>query len=139
MPLASERLAGWLSPKWLVTGVALAADGMLMSYDLRLGIAASVLLGVIEAMWLYLALRYGSLSGAPSGRSALVAQVREQLDHRLLDEVPGLGIPTLENLCAYIALCAAMSDFRLSRVSVWRDGIGDRCDLRFARTLPFQV
>lgn len=29
----------------------------------------------------------------------LVTQVRAQLDHRLLDEVPGLGIPTLENLC----------------------------------------
>lgn len=82
MPFASERLAGWLSPKWLVAGVALAADGLLMSYDLRLGIAASVLLGVIVAMWLYLALRYGSLSGAPSGRSALVAQVRAQESNR---------------------------------------------------------
>ena len=69
----------------------------------------------------------------------LVAQVREQLDHRLLDEVPGLGIPTLENLCAFIAQFAGLTEFRLSRVSVWRDGIGDRCDLRFARTLPFQV
>ncbi len=70
---------------------------------------------------------------------SLLVQVREQLDHRLLDEVPALGIPTLENLCAFIAQFAALSDFRLSRVSVWRDGIGDRCDLRFARTLPFQV
>ena len=82
MPLAPERLAGWLSPKWLVAGVALAADGMLINYDLRLGIAASVLIGVIVAMWLYLALRYGSLSGAPSGRSALVAQVRAQESNR---------------------------------------------------------
>ncbi|PLK23365.1 hypothetical protein C0V72_09850 [Porphyrobacter sp. TH134] len=82
MPVAPERLAGWLGPKWLVVGVALAADGLLMSYDLRLGIAASVLLGVIAAMWLYLALRYGSLSGAPSGRSALVAQVRVQESNR---------------------------------------------------------
>jgi len=69
----------------------------------------------------------------------LVTQVRAQLDHRLLDEVPGLGIPTLENLCAFIAQFAGLTEFRLSRVSVWRDGIGDRCDLRFARTLPFQV
>lgn len=64
------------SPKWLVAGVALAANGLLMSYDLRLGIAASALLGAVLAVWLYLALRYGSLSGAPSGRKALLAQVR---------------------------------------------------------------
>ena len=70
------------SHKWLVAGVALAADGLLMSYDLRLGIAASVLLGVVLAMWLYLALRYGSLSGAPSGRKALLAQVRVREDIR---------------------------------------------------------
>jgi 6-pyruvoyltetrahydropterin/6-carboxytetrahydropterin synthase len=60
----------------------------------------------------------------------LLGQVREHLDHHLLDEVAGLGIPTLENLCAFIARFAALSGFRLSRVSVWRDGIGDRCDLR---------
>ncbi|MCM3564748.1 6-carboxytetrahydropterin synthase [Hydrogenophaga intermedia] len=61
----------------------------------------------------------------------LVAQLREHLDHRLLDEVPGLGIPTLENLCAFIVQLAVLSDVRLSRVSVWREGIGDRCDFRF--------
>lgn len=60
----------------------------------------------------------------------LLAQVREQLDHHLLDEVAGLGIPTLENLCTFIARFATLSGVRLSRVSVWRDGIGDRCDLR---------
>ena len=31
-----------------------------------------------------------------------VAKVRELLDHHYLDEVPDLGIPTLENLCIYI-------------------------------------
>lgn len=71
------------SPKWLVAGVALAADALLLSYDIRLGIAASVLLGVVLAMWMYLALRYGSLSGAPSGRRALLAQVRMREGNRL--------------------------------------------------------
>ena len=61
---------------------------------------------------------------------ALLEQVRLQLDHHLLDEVAGLGIPTLENLCAFIARFTAPAGVRLSRVSVWRDGIGDRCDLR---------
>lgn len=69
-------------PKWLVAGVALAADGLLMGYDVRLGIAASAFLGVVLAMWLYLALRYGSLSGAPSGRGALMAQVRARETNR---------------------------------------------------------
>ena len=31
-----------------------------------------------------------------------VAKVRELLDHHYLDEVPDLGIPTLENLCIFI-------------------------------------
>jgi hypothetical protein len=72
----------WLNPKWLVTGVALAAFGLILSYDIRLGIAAGALLVVVAAVWLYLALRYGSLSGAPSGRRALVTQVRQQMDNR---------------------------------------------------------
>ena len=79
---ASSDDSAWLNPKWLVTGVALAAFGLLLSYDIRLGMAAGALLGVIGAVWLYLALRYGSLSGAPSGRKALVAQVRQQMANR---------------------------------------------------------
>jgi 6-pyruvoyltetrahydropterin/6-carboxytetrahydropterin synthase len=53
--------------------------------------------------------------------------VREQLDHHLLDEVSGLGTPTLENIAAFIA--SSMNDLRppLSSVRVWRDGIGDAC------------
>jgi 6-pyruvoyltetrahydropterin/6-carboxytetrahydropterin synthase len=55
--------------------------------------------------------------------------VRAQLDHHLLDEVPGLGIPTLENLCLFIA--NALADMRPppSRVRVWRDSQGDACVL----------
>lgn len=54
-------------------------------------------------------------------------EVRDQLDHHLLDEVPGLSIPTLENIAAFIAV--ALNDVRppLSAVRVWRDGIGDAC------------
>ena len=53
--------------------------------------------------------------------------VRAQLDHHLLDDVPGLGIPTLENLCLFIARAMADLRPRPSRVRVWRDGIGDEC------------
>jgi hypothetical protein len=82
MPVASERLSGWLSTKWLVSGVALAADGLLLGYDLRLGLAAGAVLAVIAAVWLYIALRYGSLSGAPSVRASLVERARQQSVNR---------------------------------------------------------
>lgn len=82
MPVPSERLAGWLAPKWLVTGVALAACGLLASYDLRLGIAAGTLVAAVAAAALYIALRYGSLSGVPSVRSALVERSRQQAANR---------------------------------------------------------
>jgi len=58
--------------------------------------------------------------------------LRRQLDHHLLDEVPGLGAPTLENLCRFVAESAKAAGFAVSRVSIWREGIGDRCDLRLA-------
>lgn len=78
MPVPSEPLAGWLPPKWLVAGAALAADGLLISYDLRIGLAAASLLAAVAAIWLYIALRYGSLSGAPSVRLAPVERARRQ-------------------------------------------------------------
>ena len=61
-----------------------------------------------------------------------LAELRAALDHQLLDDVPGLGKPTLENLCRFIAERAGAAGFPVSRVSVWREGIGDRCDLRLA-------
>jgi 6-pyruvoyltetrahydropterin/6-carboxytetrahydropterin synthase len=58
-----------------------------------------------------------------------LAAVREQLDHHLLDEVPGLGIPTLENLCVFIANALADMQPPPSRVRVWRQALGDGCVL----------
>ena len=58
-----------------------------------------------------------------------VAKVRELLDHHLLDEVPNLGMPTLENLCIYIEKTMRENGLALSRVSVWRESLGDRCDM----------
>jgi hypothetical protein len=84
MPIQSERLAGWLSLKWLVAGAAVLADGLLLTYDVRLGLAASTLLAVVVAVWLYIALRYGSLSGTPSVRTAPVERARQQENLRRL-------------------------------------------------------
>lgn len=73
----------WFDPKWMVVAVALAAFGLALSYDLRLGVAAGVLLGVIAVFWLYLSLRYGTLSDEPaSGRKALVERLRSQTSNR---------------------------------------------------------
>jgi len=57
-----------------------------------------------------------------------VEAVRERLDHRLLDEIPELGKPTLENLCAYIARHLA-GRVPVTSVRVWRESIGDGCTL----------
>ena len=55
--------------------------------------------------------------------------VRTLLDHHMLDDVPNLGAPTLENLCLFIA--NALSDLRprVARVRVWREALGDACTL----------
>jgi 6-pyruvoyltetrahydropterin/6-carboxytetrahydropterin synthase len=58
-----------------------------------------------------------------------VAKVRELLDHHYLDEVPDLGIPTLESLCIYIEKTMRANGLTLSRVSVWRESLGDRCNM----------
>ena len=57
---------------------------------------------------------------------AAIAEVRDSLDHHHLDEVPGLGLPTLENLCLYIHRALAHLP-GLHTVSVWRASTGDRC------------
>lgn len=82
MPVPSERLAGWLAPKWMVGAVALAAFAMLMNYNLRLGLAAGALFGAIAVVWLYIALRYGSLSGARSVRASIVDSAQQHTANR---------------------------------------------------------
>ena len=82
MPVSPDDKRSWLKPKWLVSGAALAAFALIASYDLRLGLAAGALLGLAGAVWLYLALRYGSLSGAPSDRSVMVDRARQQMSNR---------------------------------------------------------
>jgi 6-pyruvoyltetrahydropterin/6-carboxytetrahydropterin synthase len=58
-----------------------------------------------------------------------IAKVRQLLDHHYLDEVTNLGHPTLENLCIYIEKTMRSNGLVLSRVSVWRESLGDRCDM----------
>lgn len=58
-----------------------------------------------------------------------IETVREDLDHHLLNEVEGLGAPTLENLCSYLWKRFEPLFPSLARVSVRRDASGDRCTL----------
>lgn len=57
-----------------------------------------------------------------------LAEVRELLDHHLLNEVEGLGMPTLEALCAFIAERLRDPLPALAAVKVWRAS-GDSCKL----------
>lgn len=61
---------------------------------------------------------------------AAIAHVRDALDHHLLDDVEGLGPPTLENLCRFIAGRVATEVPGLYAVTVARRASGDRCVLR---------
>jgi 6-pyruvoyltetrahydropterin/6-carboxytetrahydropterin synthase len=58
-----------------------------------------------------------------------IATLRDELDHRLLDDVQDLGQPTLENLCLYVAK-RLQTTATLQSVKVWRDSVGDSCTLR---------
>ena len=60
-----------------------------------------------------------------------IATLREKLDHHFLDEVEGIGIPTLENLCSYIRRELEPQVPGLCAVAVWRQASGDRCVLRW--------
>lgn len=62
---------------------------------------------------------------------AEIARVRDQLDHRFLDEVPNLGPATLENLCAYLRDQLESVLPQLCAVMVERQTSGDRCSLRW--------
>ena len=62
----------------------------------------------------------------------VLAEVAELLDHRLLDDVPGLTQPTLEGLCAFIAERLAGRLPGLAAVTLWRSASGDRCRLLIA-------
>ena len=59
----------------------------------------------------------------------VIQGVRDQLDHHFLDEVAGLGAPTLENLCVFIYAQVSQQLPQVSAVAVSR-AAGDRCVYR---------
>ena len=59
----------------------------------------------------------------------VIAGIRSQLDHHFLDEVAGLGAPTLENLSVFIFAQVHKQIPQVSAVAVSR-AAGDRCVYR---------
>jgi 6-pyruvoyltetrahydropterin/6-carboxytetrahydropterin synthase len=58
---------------------------------------------------------------------AALDAIRESLDHRLLNEIEELGIPTLENLARYIYARAKAALPEVSRVKLRRPSYGQTC------------
>jgi 6-pyruvoyltetrahydropterin/6-carboxytetrahydropterin synthase len=54
-------------------------------------------------------------------------QVRAMLDHRLLNEVEGLGVPTLENLARFVFIQARARLPEVARVKISRPSYGQSC------------
>jgi 6-pyruvoyltetrahydropterin/6-carboxytetrahydropterin synthase len=81
-----------------------------------------------------------AIEGRPAPETGFVADfallqaacraVVERLDHRMLNEIPGLEKPSLENLAGWIAKCLLPEFPSLSRVTVRRDSAGQSCTLR---------
>ncbi|MDR4305070.1 6-carboxytetrahydropterin synthase [Chelatococcus sambhunathii] len=59
--------------------------------------------------------------------SRALAEARDGLDHRFLDEVPDLGPATLENLSVWIWRTVSTTCPGLAKVTVFRDSEGDAC------------
>lgn len=59
--------------------------------------------------------------------NAALAAIRTGLDHHLLNEVPGVGTPTLENLARYIYREARLRLPEVCRVRLSRPSCGQSC------------
>jgi 6-pyruvoyltetrahydropterin/6-carboxytetrahydropterin synthase len=80
-----------------------------------------------------------TLEGSPDPQTGMVvdfgtfeaeiAKVRDRLDHKLLNRVDGLGVPTLENLARFIH-DHVRSVGRVTCVTVFRDTCGQACAYR---------
>jgi len=78
-----------------------------------------------------------TLAGKPDPATGFVAdlgmveeeclQVRNRLDHRVLNELPGLAAPSLENICLWIWSALSPRFANLARVTVRRDSCGQSC------------
>ena len=59
--------------------------------------------------------------------NAALQAIRDELDHRLLNEIADLGVPTLENLACYIYRRAKKALPEVTRVKLRRPSYGQTC------------
>lgn len=59
----------------------------------------------------------------------IIAEVRSELDHRVLNEIEGLSTPTLENICAWLWRRLSNQVPGLSRINIARPSVGQSCTL----------
>jgi 6-pyruvoyltetrahydropterin/6-carboxytetrahydropterin synthase len=59
--------------------------------------------------------------------NAALAEIRDSLDHRLLNELPDIGTPTLENLARYIFCEIKRRLPETCRIRVSRPSLGQSC------------
>ena len=59
--------------------------------------------------------------------AAAIGEVHAVLDHSFLNEIEGLETPTLENICAWVAVKLRPRLPNLKRVSVARPSLGEMC------------
>jgi 6-pyruvoyltetrahydropterin/6-carboxytetrahydropterin synthase len=62
--------------------------------------------------------------------------VKSHLDHKFLNEVEGLGRPTLENLCFFISKKTRLKG--LCEVTVERKASGDKCTFEIKKSIPIR-
>lgn len=58
-----------------------------------------------------------------------LAATAAKLDHRLLNEIEGLDVPTLERICLWAARDLAEALPGLKRIAVTRPSLNERCEL----------
>ncbi len=77
-----------------------------------------------------------TISGTPDPQTGMIVDlgvlerrlhtVQQLLDHKLLNRVEGLGLPTLENLARFI--CERVADVgKIESVTVYRDSCNESC------------
>ena len=77
-----------------------------------------------------------TLSGTPDANGqiidfdkfgAVLENLRKRLDHNMLNDIVGLGAPTLENLCLWMWTELQGELPHISAVEVYRDSLGQSC------------
>jgi 6-pyruvoyltetrahydropterin/6-carboxytetrahydropterin synthase len=58
---------------------------------------------------------------------ALIAPLRDKLDHAYLNDIPGLEVPTLENICQWLWERLIGGAPQLSHIIVRRGSYGEAC------------